>query len=231
MDRIEFLKEVFAELNRAFGRATTSLSGWAGGILLTYFSPGTVGITILGLQVAKLATGTILALKISRLIKNKNLNEDDYPEIVAMIRSGKKKPFNWREWGLWLEQLAVTFVLVGGCETFKFWLSHGKAWLLPGLEILVGVIYFVIIFTTLRSCVRNTALVTQNGMLLWVWKWMGVNADFKIKEYLDPQHLLHDTHLPEETMAPKQEPVQQPIQVEIVNLRKEDKNDATPEFK
>lgn len=240
MHRISFIKDLWGELNRSFGKAMTTLQGWVGGILVSYFSPGSVSFTILALQVADLVTGTILALFISRVVKriNDGGSEEDegFPELIAIIRSGKKRRFSWSEWGLWLEKLAVTFVLVIGCEVFKYWLSHDKPWILPGLEIVVGIIYFVLIFTSLRSVVRNTALVTKNNLLLWVWKWMGANADFKIKNYLDPNNqLLPEKLVKEIQQEPKSEP--SPLRVEIVNAdefnheeKKEVKNDAAPEL-
>ena len=219
-DGIEYLKNHWNDLSSSFGKAITTIQGWAGILVTVYFSPGTIWTTILGLQVVDLFTGTILALKITRwvnkhVINNFPIDEEDFPEFIAVIRSGKKKPFNWTAWALWLEKLAVTFILVIGCELFKFWLIKDKPWIIPGVEIIVGIVYFVLVSTNLRSTIRNTALITKSSALLLLWKVWGAYEDYKIREMLIDRHLVAPDLLKEK---------------DFQNIKKEKKSDGIPEL-
>lgn len=155
----------------------TTMEGWVGIIFTTYFSPGSVCLTIFGLCLCDLLTGSMLALKTTRYLRGERYETNDFPELESLIATGKVKPFSWVRWSLWAEKMSVTFVLIFGCELFRFWIAHDRPWTMPGLDFGIGVIYFVLCFTNLHSIIRNVALITENRMLLVIWKWLGAHAD------------------------------------------------------
>lgn len=178
----ETVRAVLGDINQSFGKAVTKMEGWAGTLGVMYFSPGAIGSAIVGLCVMDLFTGTILSLKIQRIVKLQD-GSQVFPELADIILKGEKEPFTWRRWGQWAEKMLVVFGLIVGGEWFKLYLE-GNAWSATGGEFSIGVVYFVLLFTNFRSIVRNTALVTENSALLSVWKWMGgdsglpTNLDF-----------------------------------------------------
>lgn len=176
MEHLDAIKASAEDINNSFGRALTTIEGWVGALAVSYFSPGAVCSTILGMCVVDLVTGTMLSLKIGRWIAS-DRTPKEFPELAAVVAEGKKTPFTWKKWGLWAEKMAVVFVLVIGCEWFKLYLlKPGYAEGTRVAEFSIWMIYFVIIFTNFRSSVRNTALVSENRVLLSVWLWMGGNS-------------------------------------------------------
>lgn len=171
MDNLETVRQYASSINYSFGRAITTIEGWVGTIGLMYFQPGGIGATILGLCVADLFTGTILSRKITRILNNPDKSHE-FPELLELISTGKKEPFTWRRWSQWLEKMFVVGGLIIGCEWYKLYLVS-NTWSADGGTWAVTVVYFVLLFTNFRSIVRNTALVTENSLLLSIWKWMG----------------------------------------------------------
>lgn len=166
------IRDYSQQINNAFGRAVTTLEGWLGTIGLLYFQPGKIGAAIFGLCIVDLFTGTMVALKIKRWAKDPNAKPSDYPELAQLVASGKKEAFTWKKWGQWGEKMIVVLALVGGGEWFKLYLST-DAWSREAGNVFIAVVYFVLLFTTFRSSIRNTALVTDNNLLMSVWKWLG----------------------------------------------------------
>lgn len=171
MESLDVVKSNLSDLNYSFGRTITTIEGWIGTLGLMYFTPGSLGATILGLCVGDLFTGTILSRKITRLLKE-GYDPKAFPELTALIISGKKTPFTWKKWGHWIEKMLVVFGCMAGGEWFKLYLVKNP-WSAEGGNFAIGVMYFVLMFTNFRSIVRNTALVTENEMLLSFWKWLG----------------------------------------------------------
>lgn len=171
MEHLDAIKASAEDINQTFGRAITTIEGWVGALGVMYFQPGTIGATIIGVCVMDLFTGTMLSRKITRILKSPD-KSGEFPELVNLIVSGKKMPFSWKRWGQWLEKMLVVFGLIAGCEWFKLYLNHNR-WSAEGGAFAIGAVYFVLLFTNLRSIVRNTALVTENSLLLSIWKWMG----------------------------------------------------------
>lgn len=186
MDSLEVVKSNLSDLNYCFGRAITTIEGWVGTLGLMYFTPGALGSTILGLCVGDLFTGTVLSRKITRLLKE-GYDPKAFPELTALILSGKKTPFTWKKWGHWLEKMLVVFGCMAGGEWFKLWLANNP-WSAEGGNFAIGVMYFVLMFTNFRSIVRNTALVTENELLLSFWKWMGSDHGVPTLGFLQQQH-------------------------------------------
>lgn len=182
MDSMEIIKAQMVDINQSFGRAVTTMEGWLGTLSVMYFSPGTIGATILGLCLVDLFTGTILALKVRRWV-NEGLENKNFPELTEAILAGKKEPFNWKKWGTWTEKVFIVFGLTFGGEWFKLYLAHNPYSAEIG-NYGVNAVYFVLMFTNFRSSVRNTALVTENQLLLSMWKLLGrdgglpTNMDF-----------------------------------------------------
>lgn len=171
MDNLETAGQYASSINHSFGRAVTTIEGWMGTLGMMYFQPGTIGATILGVCVMDLFTGTMLSRKITRILASPDKSHE-FPELMELITTGKKLPFTWKRWGQWLDKMLVVFGLIAGCEWFKLYLNHNE-WSADGGAFAIGAVYFVLLFTNLRSIVRNTALVTENSLLLSIWKWMG----------------------------------------------------------
>lgn len=190
MESLEVVKSNLSDINSSFGKAVTTIQGWIGTLGLMYFTPGALGSTILGLCVGDLFTGTVLSHKISRLLKE-GYDPKAFPELTALIVSGKKTPFTWKKWGNWLEKMLVVFGCMAGGEWFKLWLVKNP-WSADGGNFAIGVMYFVLMFTNFRSIVRNTALVTENEMLLSFWKWMGSDHGVPTLDFLQ-QHVTSTT--------------------------------------
>ena len=171
MSSLEVLRESASSINYSFGRAVTTIEGWIGTLGIMYFSPGTIGATILGLCVVDLFTGTMVSLKTKRILSNPDKTKE-FPELMELIASGKKEPFTWKRWSEWLEKMLVVFGLIAGGEWFKLYLAS-NSWSAEGGSLAISVVYFVLLFTNFRSSLRNTALVTENRLLLSVWKWLG----------------------------------------------------------
>jgi len=185
VDSLLEVRANISDLNYSFGRAVTTIEGWVGTLWLMYFTPGTLGATILGLCVGDLFTGTILSRKITRLLKD-GYDPKAFPELTALILSGKKTPFTWKKWGHWIEKMLVVFGCMAGGEWFKLWLAKNP-WSAEGGNFAIGVMYFVLMFTNFRSIVRNTALVTENELLLSFWKWMGSDHGVPTLGFLQQQ--------------------------------------------
>ncbi len=183
MDKSTFLEEQGQELLRALSKAFFTVEGWIGALGTAYFSSGSVGQTIFGLCICDLLSGSMLALKITRYLKG-NRDEGDFPELEALVKIGKKHPFEWSRWFLWAEKLAVTFICIFGCELFRIWAVHDRPWVMVGIDLSISLVYFVLIFANLRSIIRNVALVTENRLLLDIWMWMGTQAQAAIDSAL-----------------------------------------------
>lgn len=181
MSRFDYLACRTEEVNDTIAKLFGSFYGWITTVVLaTYLTPGNIWEVLLLLWFLDLMSGTMLAIKVGRWI-DCGKSFDEFPELAAVVNSGKKDRFNWGRFRLSVEKLISNILLVLGGEHFQMWITHHRPWSVGSVTFAFSLAYFMILWTDFRSIVRNVALTTGNPLLIRLWRIMGISMDLALQ--------------------------------------------------